>query len=59
MKILKREITSRNLCTVIEVDGGIDEKTAKIAEKSGADICVAGTSIFKSDDIKSAIERLK
>lgn len=59
VKILKREITSRNLCTLIEVDGGIDEKTAKIAAKSGADICVAGTSIFKSEDIKSAIERLK
>ena len=59
VKILKREITSRNLCTLIEVDGGIDEKTAKIATKSGADICVAGTSIFKSEDIKSAIERLK
>lgn len=59
VKTLKREIQKRKLSTLIEVDGGIEEETAKIASKSGADICVAGTSIFKSDDIKSAIERLK
>lgn len=59
VKILKREIKSKNLCTLIEVDGGINENTAKIAAKSGADICVAGTSIFKSDDMKTAIENLR
>lgn len=59
VKILKREIKSRNLCTLIEVDGGINEITAKIAAKNGADICVAGTSIFKSNDMKFAIDSLK
>ena len=58
-KILKKEIKSRNLCTLIEVDGGINEITAKIAAKNGADICVAGTSIFKSNDMKFAIDSLK
>ncbi|MEI3542432.1 MAG: ribulose-phosphate 3-epimerase [Acutalibacteraceae bacterium] len=59
VKILKREIKSRNLCTLIEVDGGINEITAKIAAKNGADICIAGTSIFKSNDMKFAIDSLK
>ena len=59
VKILKKEIKSRNLCTLIEVDGGINEITAKIAAKNGADICVAGTSIFKSNDMKFAIDSLK
>lgn len=59
VKILKKEIKSRNLCTLIEVDGGINEITAKIAAKNGADICVSGTSIFKSNDMKFAIDSLK
>ena len=59
VKILKREIKSRNLCTLIEVDGGINEITAKIAAKNGADICIAGTSIFKINDMKFAIDSLK
>lgn len=59
VKILKKEIKSRNLCTLIEVDGGINEITAKIAAKNGADICIAGTSIFKSNDMKFAIDSLK
>lgn len=59
VKILKREILGRNLCTLIEVDGGINEKTAKIAAECGVDICVAGTSVFTSSDMKTAIEKLK
>ncbi len=59
VKILKQEIRTKNLKTLIEVDGGINKETAKIAASSGADICVAGTSIFKSTDIKNAIEVLR
>lgn len=59
VEILKKEIRSRNLCTLIEVDGGINEATSKIAAESGVDICVAGTSIFKSEDMKTAIKNLK
>ena len=59
VRILKKEIQAKNLSTLIQVDGGINEKTVKIAAESGADICVAGTSIFESADKKSAIARLK
>ncbi|KAF8820857.1 ribulose-phosphate 3 epimerase family protein [Cardiosporidium cionae] len=38
----------------IEVDGGLNEATTKIAITSGANVIVAGTSIFKSPDISVA-----
>lgn len=59
VKVLREEIQKQHLQTRIEVDGGINKETAKIAAQSGADICVAGTSIFKSRDIRQAIVDLK
>ena len=43
----------------IQVDGGINKVTAKIAVEAGANILVAGTSIFGQKDIKKAIKELK
>ena len=43
----------------IEVDGGIDEKTARIAAGAGADIVVAGTYIFRNSDPEGAVSLLK
>jgi len=43
----------------IEVDGGINDKTSKIAVKAGANILVAGSYIFKAKNRKKAIESLK
>ena len=43
----------------VEVDGGINEETAKISREAGADVLVAGTYIFKNPDYKKAIESLK
>lgn len=43
----------------IEVDGGINERTAKDAREAGATILVAGSYIFKSKDRKAAIESLR
>lgn len=59
VKLVKEEIIKRKLEAEVEVDGGINEFTAKIAAESGADVCVAGTHIFKSKDIKSTIKKLK
>ncbi len=56
---LREEICKQGLRTLIEVDGGINKETAKMAAQSGADICVAGTSIFKSSDMKRAIAEIK
>ena len=44
---------------LIEVDGGIDETTAKTAVDAGANVLVAGSFIFKSKDRTAAINSLK
>lgn len=44
---------------IIEVDGGINDKTAKICKEFGANALVAGNYIFNSENIKSAIELLR
>ncbi len=43
----------------IQVDGGINEKTAKICKDFGANALVAGNYIYKSQNIKQAIESLR
>ena len=45
--------------TLIEVDGGMDEKTMKIAYQAGANIAVAGASIFQSEDMNKAVKTLR
>lgn len=46
------------LC-IIEVDGGMNKETAKRAVEAGADIIVAASYIFNSDNIEKAIVNLK
>jgi len=43
----------------IMVDGGINDKTAKLVTDAGANKLVAGSYIIKSEDYKHAIEELK
>ena len=43
----------------IEVDGGITENTAPISIQSGANILVAGTSVFAAKDMAAAIKSLR
>lgn len=43
----------------IEVDGGINEKTAKDVIEAGANILVVGNCMLKSKDYKKTIEELK
>ena len=44
----------------LEVDGGIDEATAPMAVAAGANVLVAGTSVFGADkDVAAAIESLR
>ena len=44
---------------LIEIDGGIDNKTIQPALKAGVDVFVAGSSIFKADNITAATAELK
>jgi ribulose-phosphate 3-epimerase len=43
----------------IEVDGGINPETARVSIQNGANVLVAGTSIFKANDYAKAIHDLR
>ena len=43
---------------IIQVDGGINEKTGKICKNLGANSLVAGSYIFNSSNVKEAINSL-
>ncbi|MGA9116565.1 MAG: ribulose-phosphate 3-epimerase [Bacteroidota bacterium] len=43
----------------LEVDGGVNPRTAPMAAGSGADVLVAGKAVFGAPDIPSAIRRLR
>ena len=61
VKILRKEIDSKNFKTQIEIDGGINFKNGKMAKEAGADILVSGTTIFKENkgNLKKNIQLLK
>ena len=59
IKELKQYLDKNKLDLDIEVDGGINDKTAKLVVESGANILVSGSYILESDDPKIAINRLK
>jgi ribulose-phosphate 3-epimerase len=50
---------ARGLAAHIEVDGGQEPRTARLAIEAGADVLVAGTSIFGSDNYAKAIADLR
>lgn len=43
----------------IEVDGGINVETASLVKEAGANILVAGTAVFKAENKKEVIEKLR
>jgi len=43
----------------IEVDGGINKNTARLAIEAGANILVAGTAVFGRKDLAAAIRTLR
>lgn len=53
---LREEIRSRGLSVAIEVDGGINEKTAVIAANAGADIAVVGNALFTAADAPALVK---
>ncbi|MBI5206181.1 MAG: ribulose-phosphate 3-epimerase [Candidatus Firestonebacteria bacterium] len=59
IRALKSMINKRKLDTKIEVDGGIDVKNIGNAVVAGADILVAGASVFGSNDPIKSFNELK
>ena len=56
---LRNYIDENNIKCLIEIDGGINEETAKISRSAGVDILVAGSYLFGHDDIKERIEKIR
>ena len=59
---IKEAVNLRNQVNakfLIEIDGGVNVETAKTAFKAGTDVFVAGSSIFKADNISAATVEIK
>ncbi len=56
---ISRLIRERGLRVEIEVDGGVDAKTAPHVVAAGATILVAGSAVFGQTDRADAIERIR
>ena len=59
VKRLRKMIDDAGTDTLIEVDGGVNAKTAPILVKAGVDVLVSGSYVFKSSDPISTIKSLK
>ena len=53
------EIDRRGLGVAIQVDGGINEETARIAADAGATVFVAGNAVFRAGDPAAAARRIR
>lgn len=59
IRSIRAEIERRGLNCDIEVDGGIDAVTAKLVKEAGANVLVAGSSVFGKPDRAAALEALR
>ena len=58
LKSIKEIINNKNLNTLIQIDGGVSLDNAEKLVSIGADILVAGSFVFKSQDPNKTIENL-
>ena len=56
---LKAEIVRQGLDVKIEVDGGVSASNAAALAEAGAEIFVAGSAVFKSDDPAAVINAMR
>lgn len=56
---LAEMIKERDLAVDIQVDGGINDKTAKLVTAAGANILVAGSYVYGAEDVAQAIVSLR
>ena len=56
---LRAEIEKRGDNALIEVDGGVDLGNAKALREAGANILVAGSTVFKAEDPAAMISSLR
>ena len=56
---LRSMINKNGTKTLIQVDGGVNEMTIKAISQAGADIFIAGSAIFGSNDYKQTIDTFR
>jgi ribulose-phosphate 3-epimerase len=59
IKQLRKMIDDRGLNVLIEIDGGVTLENAPMILGAGADVLVAGNTVFKADDPLAMIRKLK
>ena len=59
VQALKAEILRRGLDVKIEVDGGVSPANSAALAEAGADILVAGSAVFRSDDPAAAVSSMR
>ena len=59
VEALKAEIKAQGLNIPIEVDGGVSAANAAALVKSGAEILVAGSAVFKAEDPAAVIAQMR
>lgn len=56
---VKELVDKKGLSVEIEVDGGVNEETARKCVEAGANVLVAGSAIYNERDRKKAIEKIR
>ncbi|MCM3600234.1 ribulose-phosphate 3-epimerase [Robertmurraya korlensis] len=56
---VKELVDKKGLSVEIEVDGGVNEETARKCVEAGANVLVAGSAIYNEKDRKQAIEKIR
>ena len=59
IRYLRQVIDGNDYQCLIEVDGGINDKTGQLCKEAGVDIVVAGSYLFGKEDIKERMELLR
>jgi ribulose-phosphate 3-epimerase len=59
IRALRQLIKSKNLSTLIQIDGGVNDKTIADIAAAGVDIFVAGSAIFGSNDYQKTINSFR
>lgn len=59
IQCLAAMIKERQLNIDIQVDGGINDKTAKLVKAAGANVLVAGSYVYGAADVQAAISSLR
>lgn len=59
VEAVRRMIDERSLACDLEVDGGVNTETARVCVAHGANVLVAGSSVFKASDRENYIKGLR